>query len=535
MASEMRDQEERATRDQAALLKLPYCDARIDGAFTKPAGIMDLASMEQMHLVPLRRDDAHLYIGITVKTPQKSIDEIKQHFDNVIVTIEVISEFAYKDIIARYRPPVKANIGTVDISSLGASTTLEDVSAKLNNIKPDEAFRFLTTQAISLGVSDIHLEPTRQGVRVRFRLDGILHNVALISHDKYDLLQIELSSRSGVRRMISEPQAGRFTQSYIGRDGQPRHMSMRVETMPVLHGTEIVIRLFNLDTKRLHIEKLGFGPIQEQSVTELLKRPYGLALVVGPTGSGKTTTLYTFINELNTSQRKIVTLEDPVEYELDGITQVPVNQDNEAFGRRLEAVLREDPDVIMIGEIRNFDTARTALQAALTGHLVLSTFHAGSAASALSRMLDMIHYNPLLASAVRMIIAQRLLRKLCDECKIAYRPEIGIIELITKALSTLPVSDKKPNFSNIQLYKAGEGCKACNGIGYRDRVPVREVLSVTPEFEELLVRRGANMSTQDFEIEAAKRGMRTLLQDALLKVIDGVTSVEELSRTTDIR
>jgi type II secretory ATPase GspE/PulE/Tfp pilus assembly ATPase PilB-like protein len=532
--ADMRDQEERATRDQAAMLKLPYCDIRIEGTFVKPIGVMDQASMEQLHAVPLRQDNTRMFIGVTVKTPQSAMDEIRKHFESFLLAFEIISESAYREILERYAPPKKANVGTIDISSAGASTSLTDVSTKLNQVNPDEAFLFLTTQAISLGASDIHLEPARSGVRIRFRMDGLLHHVALLSHEKYDLLQIELSSRAGVRRMIAEPQAGRFSQSYIDRDGKSKQMSMRVETMPVLFGTEVVIRLFNLNTDRLHLDKLDLDDKRRMAVEGLLRRPYGMALVVGPTGSGKTTTLYTFINELNSPQRKIITLEDPVEYELDGITQIPVSQSDQSFSSRLEAVLREDPDIIMIGEIRNFDTARTALQAALTGHLVLSTFHAGSAAAALSRMLDMIQFNPLLASAVRMIIAQRLLRKLCEHCKQAYEPEPALKTLIAGQLAKLPEGEPRPDLSTLQLFKP-VGCNACNNIGYKDRVAVREMLIVTPEFEEILVRQGAHMSMQDFEQEAVKRGMRTLLQDALLRVVNGETSVDELSRTTDIR
>jgi type II secretory ATPase GspE/PulE/Tfp pilus assembly ATPase PilB-like protein len=310
-------------------------------------------------------------------------------------------------------------------------------------------------------------------------------------------------------------------------------MNMRVETMPVLFGTETVIRLFNLDTSRLHLERMEFDPPRLAPIKTLLSRPYGLVLAVGPTGSGKTTLLYTFINELNSPQRKIITLEDPVEYELDGITQIPVVTEDSTFGLRLEAVLREDPDVIMIGEIRNFDTARTALQAALTGHLVLSTFHAGSTAAAMSRLLDMIQFNPLLAGAVRMIIAQRLVRMLCPHCKKAVEPNPVMRELITKELSKLPETER-PDLSKITVYEA-VGCKECKGIGYQGRTAVRELLVITPELEEIVTRSGFGLSAQGFEAEATKRGMRTLLQDALLKVLEGVTSLDEVSRTTDIR
>lgn len=533
MAHEARDQEERATRDQAALMKLPYCDTRIEGMFSKLPGVMDLTSMEHYHVVPLRRDGNHLFIGLTVKTPKSALEELRVHFENMITDFEVISESAYQELFKSYQPIKKVDLGVVNIADAGASATLADVSLRLDQVRADEAFRFLMTQAIALEVSDVHIEPSRHGVRIRFRLDGMLHQVAVLSHDKHALLEMELATRAGVKRMVNIPQSGRFAQAYFDRAGLPQNMNMRVETMPVLFGTETVIRLFNVDTSRLRLERLELDPARLEHIKTLISRPYGLVLVVGPTGSGKTTMLYTFINELNSPQRKIITLEDPIEYELEGVTQVPVRAEDSTFALRLEGVLREDPDVIMIGEIRNFDTARTALQAALTGHLVLSTFHAGSAAAAMTRLLDMIQFNPLLSGAIRMIIAQRLVRVLCGACKKPVEPSGAVRHLITSELGNLPEAER-PDLTKLTVYEA-VGCKECKGLGYKGRTAVRELLVVTPEMEQVITHQGIGMSTQSLEAEAVKHGMRTLLQDALLKVLAGVTSLDELSRTTDIR
>jgi type II secretory ATPase GspE/PulE/Tfp pilus assembly ATPase PilB-like protein len=532
MSDEAREQEERATRDQAALMKLPYCDTRVEGTVQLLGSVMDPASMAHYHAVPLRRDDSHFYVGITVKTPQSTMQQIRDHFQDILVNFEVISESSMREILSRYQPVEKTAMAEIQITDAGSSS-LGEISVQLDAVRADDAFRFLMTQAIALGCSDIHIEPARSGVRVRFRIDGALHQVAVLTHEKHGLIDMELVRRAGIKRMLAMPQAGRFTQSYIDANSLPKQMSMRVETMPTLFGTETVIRLFNLDTSRLRIDQMELDPKRKQEIARVLARPFGLALVVGPTGSGKTTTLYTFINELNTPERKIVTLEDPIEYELDGITQVPVTVEDQSFGVKLEAVLREDPDVIMIGEIRNYDTARTALQAALTGHLVLTTFHAGSAASALTRLLDMIEHNPLLSSAVRLIIAQRLVRRLCTDCRLPGEPSERVRELISTELSKLP-QDERPDLSNIRVYTA-PGCDKCHHIGYRGRAAIREMLAITPELEELLARRGAELTTAEMEKIAVERGMRTLLQDALLKVVAGETSVDELSRTTDIR
>lgn len=533
MANEARDQEERATRDQAALMKLPYCDPRIEGMYGKLSGVMDLASMQHHHVVPLRRDGNHLFLGLTIQTPKPSIEALRNHFENMITDFEVISESAFHEILSTYQPVTQVDLGIVDIATAGASATLSDVSLKLDQVRADEAFRFLMTQAIALDASDVHIEPSRHGVRIRFRIDGMLHQVAVLSHEKHALLEMELATRAGVKRMVTVPQSGRFAQAYFDRAGLPQTMNMRVETMPVLFGTEAVIRLFNVDTSRLKIERLELDPARLDHIKAIISRPFGLVLVVGPTGSGKTTTLYTIINELNSPQRKIITLEDPIEYELEGISQVPVTTEDSTFALRLEGVLREDPDVIMIGEIRNFDTARTSLQAALTGHLVLSTFHAGSAAAALSRLLDMIQYNPLLSGAIRMIIAQRLVRVLCEACKKPVEPSADIQKLITTELGSLPEAER-PDLVKLTVWEA-VGCPECKGLGYKGRTAIRELLVITPEMELFVNHQGMGMSSQALQAEAVKQGMRTLLQDALLKVLAGTTSLQELSRTTDIR
>ncbi len=532
MTDDPRDQEERATRDQASMMKLPYCDIRVDGTVKKLANVMDQASIVHFHAVPLRLDGSHLYIGITVKTPQKTIEALKAHFENLIPSFEVISETSFSEVVRQYLPPKKVDPGIVNIADAGASKNLGEVSLQLDTIRGEEVFRYLTTQAIALGASDIHIEPHREGVRIRFRIDGRLHPVAVLTHEKHGLLEMELASRANIKRMVNIPQAGRFSQAYFDKDRQPQTMNMRVETMPVLFGTEAVIRLFNLDVTQLSIKDQDFGPSLPK-IEALLARPYGLALVVGPTGSGKTTSLYTFINELNSPQRKIVTLEDPVEYELPGVSQVPVSGDDEFFMKRLEAVLREDPDVIMIGEIRNFDTAKTSLQAALTGHLVLSTFHAGSAAAAVARLLDMVAFNPLLSAAIRLVIAQRLVRKLCQNCMIPAQLQPAIKELLDREMATLPEAQRIAP-TDMKIHGAGPGCDVCHHIGYVGRMVIREVMFITPEFETFLSTDQAR-TAKAVEDYAIRQGMRTLLQDGLLKVASGLTSIEEIALVADVR
>ena len=251
--------------------------------------------------------------------------------------------------------------------------------------------------------------------------------------------------------------------------------------------------------------------------------------MVGPTGSGKTTTLYSILQRLNTSERKILTLEDPVEYGLDGMSQIPVStREGDSFANKLRAVLRLDPDVVMVGEIRDVDTARTALQASITGHLVLSTFHAGSAAEAFTRMIDMIGQNPILISAIKLIISQRLVRRLDDATKIEYEPDAALKKHLEDSLKDLPDSVEKPDLATVKLYKPGKSEE--NQFGYKGRVTVLEELIITPEIQALLKDPYNIPSAPQIEAQAQQQGMLTMYQDGILKCIQGITTLEEINR-----
>jgi type IV pilus assembly protein PilB len=265
-------------------------------------------------------------------------------------------------------------------------------------------------------------------------------------------------------------------------------------------------------------------------VGDIIKHPTGMVLVVGPTGSGKTTTLYSLINTLNSDERKIITLDDPVEYILRGVVQIPVAGDvkEAGFAEKLRAVLRLDPDIVMVGEIRDQDTARTALQAALTGHLVLSTFHAASAAAALTRMLDFIGINPLFASAMHLIMAQRLVRRLDDATKQPYQPDEGLRAQLQSVIDTLPPGVDRPDLSNATLYKPGKSEE--NPFGFNGQLAIREQMQMTPGIQQLLRLPPNQVTTTILQDKAVEEGMITMLQDGVLKVLQGVTTIEEVYR-----
>jgi type II secretory ATPase GspE/PulE/Tfp pilus assembly ATPase PilB-like protein len=333
--------------------------------------------------------------------------------------------------------------------------------------------------------------------------------------------------RAGAKWGADVPQAGRLQLELIAPDGQVAPVNMRLETIPSLHGQDVVIRLFNFNVSYLKIDSLALGKRERAQLDHVISRPRGLVLTVGPTGSGKTSSLYAIINQLNAPDVKIVTLEDPVEYELEGVSQLPVHTDDSgAFMEKLRAVLREDPNIVMIGEIRDADTARTALQAALTGHLVLSTFHAASAAAAITRLMDMIGQNPLLASSVRLIMAQRLVRRLCPSCREQYTPDKDVVLQLKTALHGLP-SDQQPDYAKLTLGKP-KGCDQCHGFGFRGRVGLFEQLVITDAMEELIGRGNVTTTTKALQQLAVSEGMVTLLQDGVLKAVAGEASLDEV-------
>jgi type II secretory ATPase GspE/PulE/Tfp pilus assembly ATPase PilB-like protein len=280
------------------------------------------------------------------------------------------------------------------------------------------------------------------------------------------------------------------------------------------------------------LDKLGLSTGERQVVDDIIAKPSGLVMVVGPTGSGKTTTLYSMLNSLNSEERKIITIEDPVEYQFPGITQISVHSaeagNDESFAAKLRAVLRLDPDIVMIGEIRDMDTAKTALQAALTGHLVLATFHASSAAAALTRLAEITGQNPLFVSAIRLVMAQRLIRRLDDEIKQPYPPSDGEWKQINDVMETLPEGVERPNLENLQLYKPGKS--EANPYGYKGQLAVREQFTLSDALRQLLSDPNRIVTTKSIEEAASKSGMLTMLQDGMLKVVAGQTSIEELFR-----
>jgi type IV pilus assembly protein PilB len=456
----------------------------------------------------------------------------------VAVSIRQVGNLDLKDDVTRLtRSPVrfavasKTEIDTKINKVYRAGDELDDLSSNLVNDEAttdlsaltevsDEApvVRFvnlLITQAISDRASDIHIEPTERDLRVRYRIDGVLHDAHRspkhIQNGVISRLKIMADMNIAERRL---PQDGRLSVSHQGRK-----VDLRIATLPTVWGEKVVARILDNSQAHLGLADLGFSEANYQRFAESYNKPYGMILATGPTGSGKSTTLYATLNLLNKPDVNVITVEDPVEYRLAGINQVQTNtRAGLTFASALRSILRCDPDIVLIGEIRDHETAQIAIEAALTGHLVLSTLHTNDAPSAITRLVEMGIEPFLVGSAVDAVLAQRLCRSLCERCRQAYEPTA--LELLTIGY---PWTEDLP----VPILYRPKGCTACGGTGYHGRLALHEVMTVTEEIERLAVARAA---TEEIGRTAQSQGMASLRDDGWLKVGQGRTSIEEILR-----
>jgi len=493
-----------------------------------PLKLVDEKIIRRHRVLPLFKRGTKLFIGISDPTNLQALDEIKFHTglgaEPILVEESKLGTLINKALEAAEQTLTQLTAGDdfegLDIT--GGDDDAAPAGAEGGEAGVDEApiVRYvnkLLLDAINRGASDIHIEPYEKTYRVRYRQDGMLHEVAsppLALHGRI-CARIKILSRLDIaeRRV---PQDGRMKL----RVSKNRGIDFRVSTLPTLFGEKVVMRILDSAGATLGLDSLGFEPEQKRLFTDAINRPYGMVLATGPTGSGKTVTLYTALNMLNTIDRNISSAEDPVEINVSGINQVNINEKaGLTFASALRAFLRQDPDVIMVGEIRDLETAEIAVKAAQTGHMVLSTLHTNDAPTTLSRLANMGVAPFNIASAVNLIVAQRLTRRLCATCK---KP----VKIPEPAL--LKAGFKEDELHNLKLF-APAGCDACSN-GYRGRVGIYQVMPVTEEIGAIIMRGG---NALDIEIEAKKAGFPDLRASALKKVRDGLTSLEEIERVTN--
>jgi type IV pilus assembly protein PilB len=446
-----------------------------------------------------------LKIDVVVASEQAISEAIEKYYTASVSFDEVMIDFVEEDEDFEFEEDMEEDINVLDLQKSAGDAPV----VKLVNL--------ILLDAIRKGASDIHVEPYEKQVRIRYRIDGVLYEVMKPPTKLKDAITSRLKIMSNLdiaeRRL---PQDGRIKMKM----GRGKVMDFRVSILPVLWGEKVVLRLLDQSNLQLDMTKLGFEEKILADFKGAINKPFGMILITGPTGSGKTTTLYSTLSELNKTTTNICTAEDPVEYNLFGINQVQMHDDiGLNFASALRSFLRQDPDIVMVGEIRDFETAEIGVKAALTGHLVLSTLHTNDAPSSVSRMLNMGIEPFLVASSVNLIGAQRLVRKLCQDCK----EPIEVPEAVLIDLGVPP-----ENVDGFQVMR-GAGCRSCNNSGYKGRIAVYEIMVMTDELSEFVLN-GA--STLELKREAIRQGMKTLRMSALSKLEEGMTSMEEVVRAT---
>lgn len=447
------------------------------------------------------------------------------------VEVYMISEHSFSQAMKIYDalPEIKEIVRGVEITEEDIKRfqarvpKLADLNAAVQQVSTTDFVALVIAISLSSGVSDIHIEAQEKHVDVKYRVDGILQRVASVEARLWPRLVSRIKLFSGLKiNVTTVPQDGRFT--IFTAAGK---VDVRVSTIPSAYGESIVMRLLKPGTIALKFEELGIRGKAYEQLKLQVERPNGMVITTGPTGSGKTTSLYAILSKLNDGATKIITLEDPVEYKLEGIVQSQIDKSKEyTFAKGLNSILRQDPDVVMVGELRDLETAEVAIQAALTGHLVVSTIHTNSAAGAVPRFLSMGVKPFLLAPALNAVIGQRLVRRIHEPCREEFTLDDEArakVEAIMKDLS--PNSGYKVNLAKMKFFR-GKGCDACNNTGYKGRIGVYEIMAMTPEVEKVIL--SGQVSEYDMQRIAMEQGMITMAQDGLLKALDGITTVEEV-------
>ena len=505
-------------RTLATQVGLDFVDLTEVSVDSSVATLIPEALARKYQALPIYWQDQQLVVAIADPSNVFAVDDIRALTGADVRTV-VATSGQLTELIDRYHRVD----GEVDIlaqeaaDELGEGEDITEISEVIEEAPIVKFVNLLVTQAVAERASDIHVEPNENELRIRFRVDGVLHEVMhspkSIQNGVISRLKVMAEIDIAERRL---PQDGRISLTVSGKA-----IDIRVSTLPTVHGEKVVMRILDKSQALLTLDQLGFLPESLERYEHSYTKPYGTILVTGPTGSGKSTTLYATLNILNQVDRNIITIEDPVEYRLAGINQIQVHpRAGLTFARALRSILRADPDIILLGEIRDRETAIIGIEAALTGHLVLSTLHTNNAASTPLRLVEMGVEPFLVTSALDCVLAQRLARRLCDRCKEAYQPtEAELIEAGWQ-LDDLGEGEWPTLYRKI-------GCSSCGRTGYRGRFAVHEVMVVTEEIKRMVIER---RSTEDLQKTAVMQGMLTLREDGLRKVGAGMTSLEEVFR-----
>jgi type IV pilus assembly protein PilB len=519
------------------ILGIPFVNLEKENIPKEILQIIPEPIAKKYQIVAFKKTGTELKVAMLNPEDLQTIDFIRKK-TGLRISPCITTEEGIGNALKQYEQSLKAEFGDIidknsqDISKEGS---LEKVAQDLPVIRIVDT---LLKHAILQEASDIHIEPDEKEVRVRYRIDGILHDAMTLPRAVIDGIVARIKILSNLkldeRRL---PQDGRFK---IEQEG--RRVAFRVSILPVYSGEKVVMRLLDESSKGLTLEGMGLWGNPLEIIHQAIKKPNGMLLVTGPTGSGKTTTLYTIMDILNTPQVNISTVEDPIEYKMFRINQTQVNPlIGLTFSQGLRALLRQDPDIIMVGEIRDKETMEIAIHSAMTGHLVLSTLHTNSAAGSIPRLLDMGAEPFLIASTINVVMAQRLVRKLCPDCRQAYNLDAELIDSLKKQLDLERIFglaaknnmldkglQEKKDWSQVTFYHPG-GCERCRQEGYKGRIGIFEVLEIDEEVSQMIAKLA---TSDDIEKKSQEKGMIRMIEDGIIKAIQGTTSIEEILRVT---
>lgn len=517
---------------KATILKVEYVDVTVASVVPEAINVLPEAVAERYLCLPLNLDQKNKVLSVAMANPVdlQAIEFIERKTGYKIKPYLAEKSLLIKEVNNRYSQSLSSEV-TAALKETATETVsanrLEVAGATGGVIREAPISKIVSTIlefAIKSRASDVHIEPLEVKTRVRYRIDGILYEKLVLPRSVHDsvISRIKILSHLKIDEKRA-PQDGRF--NFRAGDEE---VDLRISTMPSVYGEKVVMRLLNKTMKVPDLPELGLRGRALLNLQTAILVPHGIILVTGPTGSGKTTTLYSILSKINTPKVNIMTLEDPVEYQMNGVTQVQINpQAGLTFASGMRSFLRQDPDIVMVGEIRDIETAELAIQAALTGHLVFSTLHTNSAAGALPRLLDMEAEPFLLASSMTCIVGQRVCRKICSHCKESYQAEPAVAEDIKKILG--PLLDgflKAKKQDQILLYR-GKKCPECNHTGYSGRIGIFEVLPVTEAIGKMILERSPSGAIEKI---AKENGMVDMQQDGYLKVLEGMTTLEEVLR-----
>jgi type II secretory ATPase GspE/PulE/Tfp pilus assembly ATPase PilB-like protein len=536
------EEKERLAQRLADLLGINYFNLQYFKPETEALSLISEENARRLKIIPIKKEYKKLYIGVfdpTNEEVQKFLESLKESGYEPI--IGVISETSFEEGLKFYQLLAREKFSYRESLEIRPEV-IEEVENKIKNReeikklveevvmdRPFVALDIIFAGALKFDASDIHFEPEEKIVRVRYRLDGILYEIAEIPKIKYLPIKnrIKLASKLYLN-ITTQAQDGRFS---LVRKGYK--LDIRVSTVPGNFDETIVMRILDIRKVTVGLENLGMRKDDFEVLSRIIRLPNGMILNTGPTGSGKTTTLYSILLTIKSPEIKIITIEDPIEYQIEGISQTQVDpKRGYTFALGLRAALRQDPDVVLVGEIRDEETANTAINAALTGHLVLSTLHTNDSLGAIPRLVNLGVDRTLIPPALRLVIAQRLVRKVCQYCKEEYQPDKELKEKIVSKIKEIPKKELWSHYDleNFTLIK-GKGCEKCFNTGYKGRTGIFEFLVMTKSLEKIVYEEPSELKI--FE-EARKEGFVTLQEDALLKALNKITTIEEVERVTGI-